>query len=306
MVAVTEMAANKSLDKFNQGIDRLVQRQIPYAMARTLTTLAQNTKKATEQQMRQKLVKPTPWTMSALFLKPATKDDLSAVVNVKDGGYKRDGVKFGATTVRMGSQDKRAVIQQQFQGGSRLPKPFETRLQRIDVLPSGMSVVIPAKPSWAMPLDQYGNAPRGLVVKLLAYFMAFIEAGASSNMTNAGRARLAKRGQRKGNDYAITTASGKKKSRGYMQIGGVVYFVSYGRGSRRGKFAHNQMDQHLPAGIWAKRGIHGSDVSPVFLFVRQPKYQAKIDMPSIAHAEHAANFKRLFAHNLADAVRTAR
>ncbi len=62
-----------------------------------------------------------------------------------------------------------------------------------------------------------------------------------------------------------------------MTIRGVEYFISRGPGMWYGRL------QHLPRGIWARRGIHGSDVVPVLLFVPSAKYGQRLDFFGIAH-----------------------
>lgn len=293
-----------------QGVDRLTQKQIPFALAKTLTQIAQATKQDVVRQMQSKFDRPTPWTLNSIFVQRAEKKDgdrMSAVVNVMDGNGARRYTDqrfpyMGSAFVAAGS-NKRAVIGQQFAGGQRQWKRFEGRLRAIGILPQGMAAVPPVRGSWAMPLDKYGNAPHGLIVKILSYFAAFTEAGSAGNTTAAGRAKLAKIRQRKGAGYTLTTGSGKKLKRGYIEIGGVVYFVSRGRGVMH---VRDHGEQRLAPGIWAKRGIHGSDVVPVLLFVKTPRYQARIDLPGIAAAQWGQNFKTLFRANLANAVRTAR
>lgn len=307
------LRTNRALEKFEREADQVAKRHIPFAVAKTLTALAQMTQRETVKQLRSKLDRPTPWTLNSIFLQRAERTDgdrMMAVVNVQDGNGQRryaDGrwPAMGQAFVATGS-NKRAVLFQQFAGGKRQWKRFEDRLRKIGVLPAGLAAVPPAKSSWAVALDRYGNIPAGTIVKLLSYFQAFTEAGYSANATAAGRAKLAKKRQRKGTDYTVTSASGRTIKRGYIEIGGVVYFASGGRGSWSGRYSSGRIDQHLPAGIWAKRGIHGSDVAPVLLFVRQPTYQRRIDMPGIARDQYRNNFNRLFRQNLADAIKTAK
>lgn len=309
-MAIIRLTKNRSFALFEQSADRLVKKHFPFAMAQTLTKLAQNTKSDTVRQMRSRFDRPTPWTLNSLFVQRAEKadgDKMVAIVNVQDGkGSRRYADQqfpaMGETFVATGA-DKRAVIGHQFSGGQRQWKRFESRLRAIGILPPGLAAVPPAKGSWAMPLDRYGNAPSGRIMKILSYFAAFTESGSAGNTTTAGRFKLAKTRQSKQGGYTLTTSSGKKLKRGYLEIGGVVYFVSRGRGVQHDRDAG---EQRLPPGIWAKRGIHGSDVAPVLLFVRRPRYRYLIDLPGLAAAQHRKNFGRLFKANLAAAVRTAR
>jgi len=296
--------------RFEADVDRLTRTQLPFAVAKTLTALAVETKRETVAQMQARFDRPKPWTLNSLFVQGANKNDgfrMTALVNVMDGnGQRRYAAQghegMGAAFVASG-QDKRAIIGQQFTGGGRQWKRFEKRLQRAGILPSGLVAVPPKQGNWAMPIDRYGNAPHGLLVKILSYFEAFSEAGSAGNTTAAGRAKIAKTRQRKGHDYTRISAAGKKIKRSYIEIGGVVYFISRGKGSPS---ADGRLTQPLARGIWAKRGIHGVEVAPVLLFVREPYYTARIDLPGIASRLHREKFGALLRANLAGAIRTAR
>lgn len=161
-----------------------------------------------------------------------------------------------------------------FSGGGRTWKKMEGAFRRIGALPNGMQMV----PGKACMLDAYGNPSRGLILQLISYFNASSEQGFRQNMTDRRRKSLAKIG---------------KSERGYKTINGVQYFISYGR-------------QHLPPGIWSKTGIHGSDIKPVFMFVRAGSWKRYIDLPQIGRDVVKRDFQSMFDKSLAYALRTAR
>jgi len=167
-----------------------------------------------------------------------------------------------------------------FTGGTRSWKRMEKAFSSAGILPSGMQMV-PASSSWAMKLDQYGNAPKGQIVQLISYFNAFSESGFRANMSDKRRKSLAKAG---------------KSAEGYKTINGVMYFVSHGKGK----------GSHLPAGIWAKRGTHGSDVAPVFLFVRSGTYRKRFDIEAIGTRTVSRVWQRNFDSELAYQMRAMR
>ena len=161
---------------------------------------------------------------------------------------------------------------------------------RIGVLPAGMAAVVPRDASWAARIDRYGNLSQGQIVQLLAYFQAFGEQGYKANMNDAGRGKLAK-------------MKGGAGGKGFRRIGGVVYFVSRGKGNWFGNCSwRNGRMQHLPPGIWAKRGIHGVDVAPVLMFVRRGNYRKRIDLQAIGNEVVAKEFNKDFNEALTNEI----
>jgi len=255
-------------------------KQVIYATARALTKTGQGVSTEVKKEMQATIQGgPTPYTLRAIKVTGARKDKLEAVIELR-----QDAPSKGSIWAR--------ALGHLFVGGARDVKKMERAFTGAGLLPSG-SVMVPASNSWAMPLDSYGNPPRGLIVQLLSYFKAFGEQGYRANMTDKRKARLAKVG---------------KSASGYKAINGVVYFVSYGRAGRGGsdRWAHTRASQHLPAGIWAKRGTHGADVAPVFLFVKTGRYAQKFDLEEITQRVVTRDWRANFDSALAEALRTAR
>jgi hypothetical protein len=144
-------------------------------------------------------------------------------------------------------------LEPQVYGGSRDLRAFESHLQAVGVMPAGTYAVIPRASSWAARIDAYGNLANGLIVQLLSYFSASeLWAGHTSNTTAKGKAKRAKV---------------ERTQDGHVRIGGMVYFISTGQEHTR----------HLHPGIWAKKGIHGSNIAPVLLFVKHVSYKQRLD-----------------------------
>jgi hypothetical protein len=153
--------------------------QAPFAMASALTKTVGQIAEAEQHEMRDVFNKPTPYTLSSVYTKSATKANQTASVGFKDfAGKGTPATKFLAA---------------QMKGGTRKQKRFERALQSVGALPSGYYVV----PGSAAKLDSYGNIDRGLIVQLLAYFRAFPEMGYKANMSDKRKAALAK-GNKKG------------------------------------------------------------------------------------------------------------
>lgn len=253
-------------------------RQIPFATAQALTQIGHQVRKATAAEMQARLDRPKPYTTrQAIQVNPATKERPIVEIGL---GIKIDAPSKGTPYAK--------ALGHLFTGGSRQWKKMEGAFRRIRALPPGMQMV----PGAGCPLDAWGNPPRGLIVQLIAYFNGFSEVGHKANMTDKRRARLAKAGR---------TASGAKT------INGVQYFISHGRRGRAGdRYTEGRHDQHLAAGIWARSGIHGVVVKPVFLFVRAGSYRRYINLPAIAAETVQREFRPIFTRALANAMRTAR
>ncbi len=245
-------------------------KQVPYATSRAINATAKLVQKRTYEQMRSSFDRPTPYALRSLYLTRSDKSNLTSIV-----GLRQDAPGKG-----MAWSDS---LSHQFTGGARRWRRFESALSRIGVLPFGMAAVPPKRNSWAITLDQYGNVPRGLIVVLLSYFKAFGEQGYKANATDRSRRRRAKLG---------------RTDSGYRTINGVMYFIVTGRDRHTHHFTQ--------PGIYAKRGIHGSDVAPVLLFVRKPSYQRRIDLEEIGYQVVGKEFNAIFERELANAIATAR
>ena len=242
--------------------------QVPYATAVALNATAFDVRAELAAEVQRVFDRPTPYIASrTLRVARATKLDLRARV-----GWEYIGGK---------GVDSADILCAEILGGPRKLKRFERALHAAGLLPSGMVAV----PGQACKLDNYGNVSAGFIVKLLSYLGAFAEQGYRANTTAAGRARTARRVRTK---------------EGFVRIAGVEYFVSHGRGERNGRM------QHLPAGIWSRRGIHGSDISPVMMFVRRPTYRPRLHIDRVAQRVVAARFAHHFEVAIAQAIRTAR
>jgi hypothetical protein len=264
------------------GLERLrakiagFDKQLRYAAATGLNATAFSARADVQQEMRRVFDRPTPYILSApRVTKKATPADLAAVIEPKYPGGK--GV------------DPANVLRPEVQGGQRKLKRAEVALQRAGILPRGLYMV-PSK--WLLAsdkVDAFGNVKGSFIVQIISYFQAFGEQGYRANMTDKRRARLARRG---------------KTDDGYATVRGVEYFVSYGR--LRSPNANSDAVNSLAAGIWQRSGIHGSNVKPVFMFVRRPQYRARLDLHAVASKTVVREFAGQFRLALTAAMASAR
>lgn len=72
------------IDKLERKLDVFARKQIPFAVATGLTDLAREVAESQQDALEQVFDRPTPFTVNALGVKPARKDDWEAQVFVKD------------------------------------------------------------------------------------------------------------------------------------------------------------------------------------------------------------------------------
>jgi len=206
----------KGLKELQSMMTDLEKNQMPFALAKALTKTAQDVKEAEIKQMPSYLDRPTPYTQNSLYVKPATKKDLTSMVYFKD----RSGVGKGNPAAN--------YIQPQVEGGKRNLKRFESALRRIGVLPAGMYVA----PGEACQLDAYGNIPGSFIVQILSYFRAFGEQGYRANITDQRKASL-KRGSKKklGYEYFVSKGKGEWFGRKQHLRPGIYKRVGFAAGS---------------------------------------------------------------------------
>lgn len=241
-------------------------KQARYAGSQALNDTAFKVREAVQKEMDTKFDRVTPYIRRSVFVKQSTPATLTATIEPRYMGGK--GV------------DPQKVLQAEVYGGARRQKASEKAMHRVGILPSGYSMV----PGQQCPLDAYGNIKGSFLVQLISYFQAFGEQGYKANMTDKRKAALAKYG---------------RTAKGYKTINGVVYFVAYGR-LRGGRTSH------LAPGIWSKTGIHGVDVKPIIMFVRDGNYKTKLDFYGVASRTVDATFQTAFDARFNAAMRTAR
>jgi hypothetical protein len=249
-------------------------RQYRFALERTIRGGAYRIRAVEQEEIRKVFDRPTPFIVNSVTVKDEAKAKLRAEVFFRYPG--------GKTT------PPEKVLAAEILGGPRRAKRAEVALRRVGILPQGYFLV-PGKGIAADKVDQYGNVKGSFIVQLLSYFRAFSEQGYRANMTDRRRAQLAKV---------------KRTERGFKIIQGVQYFVSYGR-LRSLSMASDKMSSLAP-GIWSRRGIHGSNVQSVLMFVRQPTYAERFDFVGVGERVVRQEIPGMHAAYLRQALETAR
>lgn len=145
----------------------VAERQVPFALAAALTWTARDVKEAEVAEMSSVFDRPTPFTLNALFVRPATKETLQAEVGQKEvAGH-------------------RAYLDVQVSGGNRPQKGFERMLRGSGLMRAGEVAV----PALGANLDAYGNMSKGQIVKIVSQLRTFITAGFDANASSSKRSR---------------------------------------------------------------------------------------------------------------------
>lgn len=251
------------------------------AGARALNTVAFDGRADLQTEMRKVFDRPTPFALNAVSVDRASPYRLRADVYLRYPGGK--------------AVDPNNVLKAQIDGGRRGDKGIERSLQRLGVLTRSWQVV----PGTGIPsdkIDRFGNVKGSFVIQILSYFQGFSEQGYRSNMKAARYKSLAKR---------------KRTASGYMEIRGVEYFISRGRGTWAGRSVQraneqasdrSRQEQHLPPGIWSRSGIHGSIVKPIFMFVRRPMYSKRLRFDEVIQAVADNEMQAIYEWNVQDAL----
>jgi len=253
----------KGIDTVAAQLRQLTGQQLQQTAAKAINDIAFKVRGSYQNEMRKVFDRPTPYITSSVRVKQASAAMLTATVGPEYLGGK--GV------------DPTKVLAAEVWGGNRRAKRSEMALRRAGLLPAGYVTAIPATP-YPGSDDGRGNIKGSFILQLLTYFNAMGEQGYRANMTDKRRAKLTNKGK---------TASG------YATINGVQYFASMGR--LRG--------QHLAPGIWAKSGIHGSDIKPVLMFIRDPRYQVRLNVDQIAQrADIQGEFEKRLRYQIRKAA----
>jgi hypothetical protein len=261
-----EITANHNFPEVDRAM-KTYARQVPFAMARALTLTAGDVREAEKVEMRRVFDRPTPFTINGLFVKRATKAELTARVWFKNA--------FGTEP---------HFLEPQVHGGQRPLKRFEQMLVRAGYMRRGERAV----PGEGAKLDQYGNIGRGELQRILSQVRAFNLAGASQNATSSRRSRAGRARQA----FFVSDGRGSTK---------------HSTTNRRSGWASGEKMQHLPRGIWSRTAFAwGTAVKPVMLFVSGATYARQFDFFGVANRTIKARFSTHFAKAHAEAVRTAR
>lgn len=230
-----------SLVKIDVDADNVLSRQftelerknLPFAVMQACNATAVEIRNVWARTAPRVFDRPTPMTVKAAQYEKATKQRLYATIKLRDEAFK-------------GTPPAKYLLPQ-VEGGMRRPKGMERLLQSAGMMPHGMFAVA----GKGADLDQYGNVRSGVVRKIISQSRAGLEAGHTSNETDASRGRRLKREKKRG--------------------GRGNYFVIK---ERRGR---------LRPGIYERTTTgFGSSVRSIFIFTRSARYKPRYDIFKLA------------------------
>lgn len=170
-------------------------RMLPYAAATALTRCAQHAQRTElPAEMRRVFANPVAYTLNALRIEPASKDNLSARVMVKNAG---EGSGIAPEN----------FLQPEVEGGVRKHKRMENAMRYAGVLGSSQY----AMPGPGLSLDASGNV-KGAEVRTILGALKNIRAASATRERGTGK-RLAK-GRQLANDLFVGMPRGGSRPSG--------------------------------------------------------------------------------------------
>jgi hypothetical protein len=196
------------IDGALKALADIAKSQVPYATSVALNECAAIARDADIAEMRKAFKSPVPYTLGALAIRRATKQNLVATVAVKNqSGGRLSPIHW---------------LFPEVEGGSRNTKAFEKALTNLGVLPSGWSAV----PAGGAPLDAYGNVSGALVRKILSVLQnsGFVGPRLPGIEGSVGRRLAAKRRRARATAAYFAVAPGDEEKGGlrpgiYQRLG---------------------------------------------------------------------------------------
>jgi hypothetical protein len=133
-------SVTSNMEEVMARFEAVATRQMPFALSRALNDTATDVRAAEVATMKRVFDRPTPYTLGAFQIKPATKANLVAVVEQKEQAGRRDYLKREA------------------EGGARKSTALETLLSYKLPYAGILTAILPADNA---RLDRYGNWSTG-------------------------------------------------------------------------------------------------------------------------------------------------
>lgn len=181
-----------------RALRRLSREDAPIVTAYALTKTAQDIKAAEIASMKAVFDRPSRFTLNALYMKPAKKNDLVAAVYFKEG---------------FGSIPAWRYLGPQVEGGARQHKSHEKRLIRAGHMRDDEYAV----PGQGAKLDQYGNLSGPTIERILSQVQAAEQF--SGYQANATDSRRSKAKRKKSGTYFVLRPDGAGRAKGSVAPG---------------------------------------------------------------------------------------
>lgn len=265
----------RSIDSVRTALANLAEEQMPYAMMTAINSTAFKVKDALQAEMTSVFDRPTPWLVRQVAIAKATKQNLSAVVGTPEGIKDMYGNNTGFSRFTSSGAYEQ-IIAPHVEGGSRLLRSAEKRLNKIGVLPPGWFAV----PAPDAPLDQYGNLSGAWWIQLLSWLnaMTWSSQGAAQNR-----------------------AEKTSKRKNQLERKGIQVFAVAPWGEGRAR------NRHLYPGVYLRQDKGGMyAIDAILLFVPKVIYRARFDWRGVAERTAQAELPDAMAAAVQRAIETAR
>lgn len=145
-----KLSVHSNIKDVKQQLSWVEKKQLPAATQWALNNTARKVKLAEQREMKRVLNSPKPFTTNAFWIKWAKKNNLEAIVKIKDQVSKGNAAATYLSPV--------------IAGKARKHKGFERLLMARGQMPKGMYAV----PSRTIKKDRYGNVSTGMIQKILS------------------------------------------------------------------------------------------------------------------------------------------
>lgn len=163
-----QIDVRSNIKDISRWLDDAQKKQIPFATVYSMTLTARDVAWEEIGVMQRVFDRPTPYTLNALMVKPATRKTMIAQVEFKEG--------FGGTPAKR-------YLNPHVNGGARSQKSHELQ---IAPLLKGYSYLIPAS---GYPVNAYGNLNGGTVRKILSQLQVSRNADANVSQSKRSKAK---------------------------------------------------------------------------------------------------------------------
>lgn len=238
----------KGLDDLRRTLTQFSDRRFNAAIATALTRTAKVVQDEMRGELRATFDRPTPFTLNAMRMWPATADRLVARVGFRDDGT--------------GGVNANNYLLPNVEGGERRDKRLEAALRAISALPAGWRAV----PGQGAVIDSYGNMSRGQIIQILSQLRVTLTSGFDRNMSTDARRQIAAQRRAGGRYFVIPVGNRSGTQPGVYQrefygrgITPVMVFVSGARYQARWPFwanAQRRAEAHITREVERSVGEH--------------------------------------------------
>ena len=203
-----ELSVTWDVKTLTNTLSKFEKKQVPFATANAINDTAADVRTALYRKMNAVFSAPTAFTVprniekatnrkGSLFLVPAKKNKLSAMVHVKDYSYS------GAPAIKW--------LRPHIKGGGRGSKASERSL-RIHGIIGGDKDITPStrSPYGSVSLNKFGNVTKGMMVKILSGLSA-LQGAPSGNVSRQSSSYFILRLGGKGSATGIWKRTGKNR-----------------------------------------------------------------------------------------------